>query len=108
MNIRGIGIDIVDISRIKGKSKLAERILSPKEFLAYQASSIPDDYLASRFAVKEAYVKASGDKTVDYRNLETIDDENGKPHLFLNGKEVLGYLSLAHDLEAVAVLILME
>lgn len=108
MNIIGVGIDIADISRFEDKESLAERVLSPYEFETYKARVDKASFLASRFAVKESYVKASQDKMVDYRKLEVKKDDNGKPSLYLEGSLVKAFLSLSHDKEAIAIVILYK
>ena len=63
------------------------------------------EYLASRFASKEAYLKASGKMTTKLSSIETLNDSNGKPHLFVNNEEV-GEVSISHDTFAIAVVLL--
>jgi holo-[acyl-carrier protein] synthase len=108
MRILGIGTDIAEIRRFDGKEDLAKRILSAYEYGQYLSSPDPSSFLASRFAVKESYVKASGRKEVDYRDVETRKEEDGKPVLYVKGKRVPSFLSLSHDQVALAVLILIE
>lgn len=60
------------------------------------------DYVAGRFACKEAFIKASGNKKAVLTDISVIDDKDGKPHLFYRGKEY-GEVSLAHDHYAVAI-----
>lgn len=108
MKITGVGIDLALVSRFKDKADLAKRILSPNEFSLYKKSHSPDAYLASRFAVKESYVKASNDKTIDYRAIEVQDDSTGKPHLLIDGKEINAFISITHEEEAGAIVILYE
>ncbi|MDT9587196.1 MAG: holo-ACP synthase [Candidatus Arsenophonus melophagi] len=91
MAIIGLGIDLVEIIRMKQiikyfKERLAKRILSDKEFREYQNDWQPFRFLAKRFAVKEAAVKALG---VGVRNglslnqFEVFNDQLGKPGLNL-------------------------
>lgn len=103
-----VGIDNVLISRMKGLSpNFARRYLSPKEYAIYSKLKDinKDSYLASRFAAKEAYVKASGDKKKAYIHIEVLDDKEGKPHLYVDGMEK-GSISLTHDTIATAIIIL--
>lgn len=103
-----VGIDNVLISRIASLSKnFARRYLSPREFEVYSRLKDihRDSYLASRFAAKEAYVKASGIKNKAYDRIEILDDKDGKPHLYVDGKEE-GIISLTHDCVATAIIIL--
>ena len=102
--IKGIGIDLVDIKRIK--LDLARKILSVDEM--HQFDKLSDirkkEYLAGRFAVKEAYFKASG-KNTDFQKLSVINDENGKPNLNIERSIV----SISHETDyVVAVVILLD
>lgn len=104
-----VGIDNVLISRMKSLSPgFAKRYLSLKEYERYESISDieqKDEYLAGRFAAKEAYVKASGDKSVEYSSIEVISDDDGKPHLLIDGVET-GSISITHDFIATAIVIL--
>lgn len=101
-----IGIDIVDLERIQDDyDRIGDRILSPREkaqLLTYGAKTSKISYVGGRFAAKEAYVKASGNKAVDFRKIEILNDSQGRPHIYLNEREI-GEVSIAHDGFAVAV-----
>lgn len=63
--IRGVGTDLLDQRRIESAlarfgSRLVNRVLNERERLEYQAASKPANFLAKRFAVKEAAAKALG------------------------------------------------
>ena len=47
----GLGIDIVQISRIKDVSKLAQGVLSEKELILYEKAPKKDEFLADRKSV---------------------------------------------------------
>ncbi len=108
MTIIGVGVDTACISRFEDKEDIAKRVLSESEFAEYIASVDKASYLASRFAIKEAYVKASSDKMVDYRRLTLRKDESGKPSLLLDCKPLKAFVSLSHDQNAVAIVILYQ
>jgi len=102
-----IGVDIVKISRFEAdfdgfiKTVLTEN--ERNEILKRQSRKVRLEYLAGRFAAKEAFVKATGKKEASYlKDIEIIDDESGKPHLFYLDKEV-GEITISHDEYAVAV-----
>lgn len=105
--IKGIGIDIVDLKRVaKQLNKLSERILTPGEITQYLGFSEirKIEYLAGRFAAKEAYYKASGDRSLGFKDIEIIDDEFGIPHI--NKK---GFISISHERDyAVAVVVIEQ
>ncbi|HDT3000875.1 holo-ACP synthase [Proteus mirabilis] len=89
MAIVGIGMDIVEISRIEeiiGRSgeRLARRILTDNEWIIYQSHKQPIRFLAKRFAVKEAAAKALGTGIrlgLAFNHFEVANDELGKPTL---------------------------
>ncbi|HII2982109.1 TPA: holo-ACP synthase [Yersinia enterocolitica] len=92
MAIIGLGIDIVEISRIeavveRSGEKLARRILSPAEWQHYQQHQQPIRFLAKRFAVKEAAAKAFGTgirNGLAFNQFEVVNDALGKPTLRLH------------------------
>ena len=63
--IYGVGTDVVEIGRIENALKrhgerFARRILCESELARFQAHRLPANYLAKRFAAKEAFTKALG------------------------------------------------
>ena len=61
--IYGIGTDVVEVVRIKESiekygDKLAKKILTDEEMIAYESSTLKENFLAKRFAAKEAFSKA--------------------------------------------------
>lgn len=89
MAILGMGTDIVEIARIEGAisrtgDRLAKRILSPDEWVQYQAHQQPARFLAKRFAVKEAAAKALGTgirNGLAFNQFEVSNNALGKPLL---------------------------
>jgi holo-[acyl-carrier protein] synthase len=87
--IKGIGIDIIDIKRIKRimeqfGDRFFERILTEKEIAYCKSFSKPDLHFAGRFAAKEAYSKSIGtgiSKDFAWRDIEILNDERGKPYI---------------------------
>ena len=88
--IYGIGTDIVSLKRIIRLNKkfglaFAQRILSPEELLEFPQAGKPVNYLAKRFAAKEAFAKAVGTGirgVVAFRNIGVGHDALVKPELF--------------------------
>jgi len=63
--IYGIGTDIIEIARIEAAlarfgTRFARRILCAPELARFAAHRQPVNYLAKRFAAKEAFTKALG------------------------------------------------
>lgn len=89
VKIRGTGIDIVEIGRIgKIYSRYAEnfasKILHDQELKELASAPNKEAFIAKRFAVKEAFVKALGTGIrgkVSWRDMYVQHDEYGKPWL---------------------------
>lgn len=92
--IFGIGTDIVRVARIQQDiarygEKFAERILTDGELVEFRQSSQPANFLARRFAAKEAAAKAMGTGFRDgiaLRHIGVTHDTQGKPLLEFSGK----------------------
>ena len=93
--IFGIGTDILEIERInkilnKQNEKFIDRIYGSNEISFIKNKNIDLKYfLGKRFAAKEATWKAFNPKRGDgliFKEIETLNDRNGKPYLFFSGK----------------------
>jgi len=90
MKIIGIGVDIVDNSRIQKKIKnknFIKRIFSKKEIVFAKKTINKTNYYAKRFAAKESLSKAIGTgfrKGLNFRDISIINDKYGKPHYELS------------------------
>lgn len=91
--VKGIGIDAVVV---RDMAELLERmtkgalsrVFTEGELSTAKEKANPAEYLASRFAVKEAAFKAiapslSG-KSFDYRRIETRNNEDGSPYIYID------------------------
>ncbi|MCL4486006.1 MAG: holo-ACP synthase [Nitrospirae bacterium] len=119
--ICGIGVDLVLVSRIHGAidrfgERFASRIYTPDE---RRQSGGRAPFLAGRFAVKEALLKALGTgmaEGVRWKEIETLARDSGAPEVTCSGRvgELLGHrgikrvwASLSHERDhAVAVVVL--
>lgn len=116
--IQGIGLDVVEIERImlahKRTSKFKERILTTRELkkCATLTEGRQLEFLAGRFAAKEAFAKALGTgigKECSFKDIEVLPNEVGKPLLYFKGQAVKGHVSIAHTKQiASAQVILVE
>ncbi len=90
MSVRGLGTDIVEITRIEqalNKSdRLAQRVLTDTELTIFRQHHEPARYLAKRWAAKEAAAKALGigiGRGISFHHFETSNDDLGAPKLVL-------------------------
>lgn len=91
--IAGIGVDIAETKRFivlykRYGERFSQRILTSYEQEQLRKRSCPERFLATRFAAKEAAVKALGtgfDQGVGYKGIEVRNDEYGKPELYFHG-----------------------
>ena len=92
MKILGIGVDIVENSRIGKllKSKLfIKRIFSNSEILIANKIKDKKGYYSKRFAAKEAFAKSIGTGFRDglnFKDISIINDKLGKPSFIINEK----------------------
>ena len=94
MRIFGIGTDIVNIKRIdnilkKNGNIFKKKFCSKNEILYCEKKKDSSSYYAKRFAAKEAVTKAMGigiAKGISLKNIEVVNDRNGKPDIILKGK----------------------
>ncbi len=102
------GIDIVFVPRLENKDDLAKRILSEEEYMIYQKCSYKDQFLAGRFAAREAFVKANKGKIDfhEFHNIRVLYDENHAPYLEYQGKRY--EVSIAHDGDYAIAVVIME
>jgi len=91
--ILGIGIDIIEVARIKAShekfgERFANRILLPDEIAYCLSHKNPAPFLAVRFAAKEAISKAFGTgigAALGWRDMEIRRKESGEPFVILHG-----------------------
>tara|TARA_B100000575_G_scaffold87706_1_gene69343 strand:+ start:373 stop:750 length:378 start_codon:yes stop_codon:yes gene_type:complete len=97
MNIFGVGIDIVEIQRIKETysrygERFARKILSNSELRDFYKNKNKISFLAKRFAAKEAVGKALGVGIKNgsiLKNIEIKNDLHGKPFVNINNTKKL-------------------
>ena len=100
-NVLGVGIDLVSISEIKDLDErtngaFVKQTYSDIEKSDAKTASNYYEFLAGRFAVKEAVYKSIcgsfPDINFDFRQVETKRSENGAPQ-FIQNKELLQILN---------------
>ncbi len=122
--IRGIGLDVVELDRIRDSlarfgRRFAERILTPLE-LERLPERDPAPYLAALFAAKEAAVKALGtgfSEGIGFQSVEVGRLASGRPVMSLRGAALdkarqLGvgvvHVSLTHGRDTAAAVVILE
>jgi holo-[acyl-carrier protein] synthase len=92
MKILGIGIDIVENSRIAKllKNKLfIKRIFSNSEISIGNKIKDKKSYYSKRFAAKEAFAKSIGTgfrDNLNFNDISIVNDKLGKPSFVVNEK----------------------
>ena len=92
MKILGVGVDIVDntrISRSLKNSLFVNRIFSNSEILLAKKIKDKNSYYSKRFAAKEAFVKSIGTGfryNFNFKDISIINDKLGKPSFIINDK----------------------
>ena len=87
--IYGVGTDVVEIERIRRAierfgERFARRILCESELERFRSHRLPANYLAKRFAAKEAFTKALGTgihAPANWQGLWVANLRSGKPVL---------------------------
>lgn len=102
--IYGIGIDLVEIDRIKmvleRQERFPDRILSLKELEKYKMFKSEQrkiEFLAGRFACKEAFSKALGTglgRHLAFKDIHCDNDAQGKPIIEYEDFKV--HVSISH------------
>lgn len=122
--IIGIGIDIIEITRIeramvKSPERFLKRTFTDSETQYCEKKKNKYQHYAARFAAKEAAMKALGTGWrggIGFKEIEVTNDAFGKPDLLFHGKaeEVFGtcgaarsFLSLSHSREYAAAQVVL-
>ncbi len=91
--IVGIGTDLIHIDRIERSferfgDRFLARFLSPRERDVFVERGCPVNFLAKRFAAKEATAKALGvgiGARARWAEIEVLNNSDGAPQLILSG-----------------------
>ncbi|RTZ89857.1 MAG: holo-[acyl-carrier-protein] synthase [Deltaproteobacteria bacterium] len=123
--IRGIGVDVVRISRFRKamdrwQKRFLERIFSEEERAECRKWRDPAPHLAVKFAAKEAFSKAMGTgfgAALSLRDIQVLHDPLGGPTFVVSEKargqmKMRGIekalLSLSHDADMGIAFVVME
>lgn len=101
--IKGIGVDTVKLARIERaiqRSHLEKRVLTPAEYEHFVGLNIKRqvEFLAGRFAAKEAFSKAwgTGIGAVAFKDLEVLNNKEGAPYFTYSPHDGQVHLSITH------------
>lgn len=124
--IIGTGIDIVELPRIQKIIERQEHAFVQRVLTVREQEAIPEapgrriEYIAGRFAAKEAISKALGTGiggVVSFHDMEVVSDANGRPIAHITERvlrEVTGtsecrcHISLTHSREYAAAQAILE
>lgn len=118
-NIKGIGIDIVSICRIKKiyelyRDKFLNKVFTETEIEESIQKGHFFSSIAGKFAAKEAFLKAYSPPYLNLKQIEILSSKDNKPYLnLLNSKSVQKlsnyFISISHEQEtAIAVVIITK
>ncbi len=90
--IFGIGIDLIEVDRVAQKmgkdAGFKEFIFSQREMDYCELKTNKFEHYASRFAAKEAFLKAMGtgwSNDIAFNEIEILNNHAGKPEIYLLG-----------------------
>lgn len=115
--IAGIGVDIIDLDHMRKvcqkQPQIYQRILTKKEQVIYEQRSEKRklEFLAGRFAAKEAFSKAMGTgigKTVTFQNITILNNEKGEPLIMDSPFEGNAFVSISHSKESAVAQVVLE
>jgi holo-[acyl-carrier protein] synthase len=82
--IYGTGVDITEVNRLrraveKWGDSFLNRVFTPAELRVARTRATMYQHLAGRFAAKEAVFKAMGDAKLAFKDMEIMNDADGRP-----------------------------
>ena len=121
-NIQGIGIDIVEVQRMKEAldaqgAALMKKLFTEREITYCKSKKRPHEHFAARFAAKEAVSKAM--KTgwsgkFRWKDIEVANEPSGEPRIVLYDSvaamlsKSTVHLSLSHTKSTVVAFVVIE
>jgi holo-[acyl-carrier protein] synthase len=125
VSVRGIGIDIVQVQRIRDSlerfgRRMEARLFTEGELEYCRRHKDPLPHLAARFAAKEAASKALGtgmSEGIGFKQIEVLQPGGQVPRLLFHGAALLRYqhlacthshLTIAHDAGLAVACVVLE
>lgn len=121
--ILGVGVDIVEIRRIKEaiskNANFIDKMFSKNEIEYLKSRNLRPEFVAGRFAAKEAVAKAlgTGFSGFEFKDIEIDRTAAGKPLVVLRGKAKLMaqkygnykfHISISHGVDSAIAYAVME
>jgi holo-[acyl-carrier protein] synthase len=114
--IQGIGIDAVELPRMKGiiekKPAFAARVLTENELALFEKLPLHRkvEFLAGRYACKEAFSKAwgTGIGAISFQELEILANDKGAPTFIQSPFEGIVHVSITHTDTTATAFVLLE
>ncbi|MYL36121.1 holo-ACP synthase [Pontibacillus yanchengensis] len=116
--IRGIGIDLVEVERIstaiEKNKRFINRVLTEEEVTIYQnirATYRRAEFVAGRFAAKEAFTKAMGTgigSACSFQDISILRSEQGAPTMRVDGCEFNIWVSISHSQSHAIAQVILE
>ncbi|MFA5356029.1 MAG: holo-ACP synthase [Candidatus Omnitrophota bacterium] len=102
--IIGTGVDITEVRRLrqaveKWGGSFLDRIFTAGELENAKSRGSLYQHLAGRFAAKEAVFKALGDAKLNWKDVEILNDREGKPSCAIlngRGRNISVHISISH------------
>ncbi len=120
--IRGIGVDIIEIARIRESMEsrgggFLEKVFTPQEIAYCSGKHNSAQHFAARFAAKEAVSKALSTGWAGefrWKDVELTNDPSGQPRITLHGPlrdRLAGnsvFVSLSHSHSHVVAMVVID
>ncbi len=120
--IKGIGVDIIEIERIRESidtsgDRFLEKVFTPQEIAYCSGKQNSAQHYAARFAAKEAMSKALSTGWAGefrWKDVELTNDPSGQPHISLHGRLRDGmagtcvHVSLSHSHSHVVAVVVID
>lgn len=111
MKISGIGIDIEEVSRFEEREisenrSFYEKIFTEEEINYCLEKNNPYPHFTARFCAKEAFVKAIGDSSIIFTDIE-IKKKNNKPIIQFKNQDK-GMVSISHTSKYAIAFVIIE
>jgi holo-[acyl-carrier protein] synthase len=120
--IRGIGVDIIEIERIRESiqargDRFLEKVFTAQEIAYCTAKQNSAQHYAARFAAKEALSKALSTGWAGefrWKDVELTNDPSGQPHITLHGplRDALAgnsvFVSMSHSHTHVVAMVVVD